>query len=243
MGLSPPPLRGRTQCVCRIRLDGRCWRSASALPAPAQAQQALNLTVGYFTVTGEDGRVDGDVLVANRELLSFDIDDFNGPSFGAEWLIPFGEFLEFGAGVSYTSRTVPSIYTDFVDNDGREIEQDLKLRIAPITATIRLLPFGRSRAVQPYIGGGIGFFNYHYSEVGDFVNFETDTVFRDSFVASGTEPGPIILAGIRLPVTDQVAIGGEVRWQDAKADLSEEFLGPALDLGGIHYLGTIRIRF
>ena len=56
------------------------------LPAPAQAQQALNLTVGYFTVTGEDGRVDGDVLVANRELLSFDIDDFNGPSFGAEWL-------------------------------------------------------------------------------------------------------------------------------------------------------------
>ena len=214
-----------------------------ALPAPAVAQQGLNISLGYFTVTGEDGRTDGDVLVANRELLSFDIDDFNGASVGAEWLIPLGEFLELGAGVSYTSRTVPSIYTDFVNTDGSEIEQDLKLRIAPITATVRLLPFGRSRRVQPYIGGGIGFFTYRYSETGDFVNFTDDSIFRESFVASGTEPGPIILGGIRLPISDNWSIGGEVRWQDAKADLNEDFLGPALDLGGVHYLGTIHVRF
>ena len=74
------------------------WLLAAAvigMPAqPALAQQALNISLGYFTVTGEDARVDGDVLVANRDILAFDVDDFNTGSFGLEWLLPVGEFLE-----------------------------------------------------------------------------------------------------------------------------------------------------
>ena len=40
------------------------------LPAPVQAQQAINLSFGGFAVTGEDARVDGDVLFENRDILA-----------------------------------------------------------------------------------------------------------------------------------------------------------------------------
>jgi opacity protein-like surface antigen len=214
-----------------------------SLPAPARAQQAINLSLGGFVVTGEDARVDDDVLFANREILSFDIADFNTGSAGIEWLLPVGEFFEIGAGAGITSRRVPTVYSDFVDRDGSEIEQDLRLRIVPLTATVRVLPFGRSRAVQPYIGGGIGFFNYRYSEVGDFVDFTDRSVFTDRFVAEGTETGPVVLAGLRFPVGDVWSLGGEVRYQKAEADLSTDFLGSKLDLSGVHYLFTVHVKF
>lgn len=213
------------------------------LPTPAQAQQAISLSLGGFAVTGEDARVDGDVLFENRDILSFDVKDFNTGSVGLDWLLPVGEFFEVGAGVGFTSRTVPTIYSDFVNRDGSEIEQDLKLRIVPMSVTARVLPFGRSRGVQPYIGGGLGIFNYRYSEVGDFVDFTDRSVFNDRFVATGTELGPVALAGIRFPLGDTFSLGGEVRYQKAEADLSEDFLGPKLDLGGFHYLMTVHVKF
>ncbi len=62
-----------------------------AAPGVAAAQQTFNFSLGYFTPRGEDARVEGDVLNANRNFLAFDIEDFNGASVGAEWLVPFGE--------------------------------------------------------------------------------------------------------------------------------------------------------
>lgn len=230
-----------------MRIVHVTWSALTALalmlPAPARAQQAINLSLGGFAVTGEDARVDGDVLFENRDILAFDVNDFNTGSVGIEWLVPVGEFLEVGAGIGFTSRTVPTVYSDFVNRDGSEIEQDLKLRIVPMSVTARVLPFGRSRAVQPYLGGGLGVFNYRYSEVGDFVDFTDRSVFSERYVANGTETGPIALAGIRFPLGNTWSLGGEVRYQKATADLSEEFLGPKLDLGGFHYLMTVHIKF
>ncbi len=214
-----------------------------AAPSPALAQQAITLSFGGFVVTGEDARVEGDVLVANRDILSFDVHDFSGGSVGIEWLLPVGEFLEVGLGAGFTSRQVPTVYDGFVNRNGSEIEQDLKLRVAPFTATVRVLPFGRSRAVQPYVGGGIGLFSYRYSEVGDFVDFTDRSVFRDRFVATGTETGPVALAGIRFPIGDRWSLGGEARYQKASATLSDDFLGTKLDLGGFHYLATVHVKF
>ena len=54
---------------------------------------------------------------------------------------------------------MPTVYTDFVNANGTEIEQDLKLRIVPFTATVRFLPLGHHDGVEPYIGAGVGVFN------------------------------------------------------------------------------------
>src|SRR5262245_10168435 len=107
---------------------------------PANAQQTLNFTLGGFRPLGLEGRDTSDVLVANDGFLVFDGSDFNGATFGGEWLVGAGRFVEFGAGVSFYQRTVPTVYRDFVDSSGFEIEQELRLRQVPLSFTARIVP-------------------------------------------------------------------------------------------------------
>jgi hypothetical protein len=211
--------------------------------SPAAAQQTINFTLGGFVPHGFDARVEGDTLVENRDFLLFEMDDFTGAAVGAEWLVPVGEYFELGAGLGFYRRTVPTIYEEFVDNDGTEIDQDLRLRIIPLTATVRVLPLGQSNGVQPYFGAGLGLFNWRYSESGEFVDFaDNDAIFRDSFVADGNEPGVVGFGGIRF-AADSFSAGGEIRYSAADADLPSEFVGTAIDLGGWTYQFTLGIRF
>jgi outer membrane protein W len=209
----------------------------------ASAQQSLNLYVGGFVPRGFDARDRNDVLVNNLNFLAFNIKDFNTATVGGEWLIGFGNNLEGSLGVGFHTRTVPTVYLNYVNTNGSEIEQDLKLRVVPFTATVRFLPLGRHNGIEPYIGAGIGIFNYRYSESGQFLATD-QTIFRDTFVGSGTATGPVILGGVRVPVGSW-GIGGEIRWQSATGDLpsDQDFSGTKIDLGGFNYLFTVNVRF
>jgi hypothetical protein len=218
---------------------------------PAAAQQTFNFSFGYFTVRGEDARADGDILNdhlgAGDAALVYEINDFNSPAVGAEWLVPLGQYLEAGAGVGFSRRTVPSVYAGFTDTDGSEIEQDLRLRRVPVDLTVRILPLGQDSGVQPYFGGGLSVINWRYSESGEFVDFSRrNAIFRDQFVASGNETGPVILGGIRF-AGDTVSAGGEVRYHSATGDLGTSFgstrANPTIDLGGWTYQFNIGLRF
>jgi hypothetical protein len=211
---------------------------------PAYADQWLGLNLGYFAAHGESGRTDGDVVAADRTFLTFDTSDLRGFTISGEWLVDVYPLVEAGFSVGYNSGTAPSVYTDFVNSDGSEIRQNLRLRIVPITATARFLPLGHDGPIQPYIGAGVGIFNWRYSETGDFVDFSDNSIFHGNFAASGTDVGPVILGGARVPL-GALAIGGEVRYQKGEGDLpaSGGFAGPKIDLGGINYLATVQIRF
>ena len=148
-------------------------------------------------------------------------------------------------GVGFYQRTVPSVYRDVVNVNETEIEQDLKLRVIPMTATIRFLPVGRG-SVQPYVGAGIGAFNWRYSETGEFVDFSDYSIFRARYVANGTAVGPVVLGGIRAPVGEVFMIGGEIRYQKAEGDTkpaTSELLGDKIDLGGWTASFTMHFRF
>jgi opacity protein-like surface antigen len=242
---------------------GTILAAAVMSPAPASAQvvqvsrsdarHTINFTLGYFALRGEDSRDADDVLLANVfDLASqdnpfdpLDIGEFNGFTFGGEWTYAFTDFLEVGAGVGYYQKDVDTLYRDFEDSDGTQIEQELKLRVVPITATLRFLPLGRDAAVEPYIGAGIGFFNWRYSEVGEFIDFSDDSIFLNRYTADGTAVGPVILAGLRAPIGDAFSIGGEFRWQKATGDdlLDEGFLADKIDLGGWTTSFTFGFRF
>lgn len=221
--------------------------AAGAVSAQAQVTNSVNLGAGYFMVRGEESRDSGDVLLEDLQSLAFEVKDFNGGLLNGEWLIGFGDRIEFGLGAGFYQRTVPSVYADFVDSDGSEIEQDLKLRIVPVTATVKFLPFGRAGDFQPYAGGGVALLNWKYSEVGEFVDFVDDgAIFRDQYVASGSTVAPIAFGGVRVPVSGDVfAFNGELRWQGGKGDLPAEsgLLGDTIDLGGISVIGSFQIRF
>lgn len=218
--------------------------------APADAQQSLSLNIGYFTPRGENNRVAGDTLVENLFAtepfaLDYRISDFNGATAGAEWLIGMGDFFEGGLGVNYYQKTVPSRYLDLEDRlTGNDITQDLKLQTLPISATVRFLPAGRRAPVVPYIGAGVVVIPWRYSETGDFVTPSLDT-FNWQYKDSGTAVGPVVFGGIRFPVNDNVALGGEIRYQRADANLNRNvgFQGDRLDLGGITYQFNVVFTF
>jgi len=215
-------------------------------PAISYAQQSLNIYVGGFVPKGEDSRTDNDVLVGNLKNggLSFKIGDFSGATIGGEWLFGLGERLDAGVGVGIYSRNVPSIYRDLTHSNGSEIEQDLKLRVVPFTATVRFLPLGRGAAIQPYIGAGVGVFAWRYSETGEFVDFTDSSIFRDSFSGSGATAGPVVLGGVGIPIGSW-SVGGEIRYQSAQGELRNDqgFAGTKIDLGGFNYLVSFKVRF
>jgi outer membrane protein W len=218
---------------------------AMLAPAPAAAQDStVTFNVGYFALKGEDGRTERDVLVTNLDFLAFELDDFNGAIVGGEWAVGLGDFLDASVGAGYYKRTVPSVYRDFVDSDGTEIDQDLKLRIVPVTVVARFYPLGRGGGVQPYLGAGVGWLAWRYSETGEFVDTSDFSIFRESYVDSGSAFGPVVLGGVRFSAGN-VLIGGEFRYQDATADLDRAvgFADDEIDLGGYSTLFTVGFRF
>jgi hypothetical protein len=220
------------------------WVMGVAAPPVASAQQSVNLSVGGFTPRGLDGRSDDDVLVNNLDFLLFEVKDFNGAVLNAEWLVGFGDWIEGGLGIGWYAKTSPAIYRHFTNSDGSEIEQDLKLRVVPFSATVRILPLGREAGFQPFIGAGVGVLRYRYSETGQFIDFDDLSIFNDTFVGSGTATGPVILGGLRVPV-GSVDVGFELRHQSGTDELpiEEQFAGPEIDLGGMNYLLTFNVRF
>ena len=173
--------------------------------------------------------------LAQQHTVNFTIGGFVPRS---EWLFPIGNFVEGGAGVSFTHATVPTVYTCCVDNAGREIEQELRLRRTPIDLTFRFLPIGSSSPVQVYFGGGLSIIPWHYREAGDFIDFNNNgTVFRDEFVATGTATGGVVLGGVRFQGRSAAA-GFAVRYHK-----DDDFAGSKIDLGGWSYQGTIGVRF
>ncbi len=212
-----------------------------AAPPAAKADQVVNFTIGYFAVRAADARVAGDVLIVDRNDLTFNIGDFSGATVGGEWLFGLNDFMEAGAGIGYYQRTVPSFYTNLVNADGTDIIQDLKLRIVPISATVRFFPISRRGPIQPYVGAGVGIFLWRYSETGQFVD-ANNNIFNASFVDSGTSVGPVAFGGVRVGM-GSFMVGGEIKYQHASGDLSSDFLGPKIDLGGWTYSATFGGRF
>jgi len=209
---------------------------------PASAQQQIAFSIGGFSPKSADHRSLDDVLVNDLDFLAFRVSDFSGFIFNGEYLAALGDHFDAGFGVGYYAQTVPTVYSDFVNANGTEIQQDLRLRIVPFTATVRWLPLGH-RGIEPYIGGGVGIFNYHYSEEGQFLGTD-GSIFNGSFAGSGTAVGPVLLGGVRVPVGSW-GVGGELKYQWAEGTLpaDQDFAGNKIDLGGFTYTFTINVRF
>ncbi|HYN08526.1 MAG TPA: outer membrane beta-barrel protein [Vicinamibacterales bacterium] len=242
-----------------------------AAPASAQIVQSVNFGIGGSFPRGINSRVDGDVLVANlnqpaldqflpEEIittsLDFDIKKFRGWNVFGEWNIGFGDRLELGVGGSYYSRTVHSRYRDLEHGlrpSAPDIEQDLRLRVIPITAVVRFLPFGRPSDFQPYVGLGVGILNFRYSETGEFVDPDTLDIFDNRiaplrpFVAKGTTAGPLVLGGLRMPLGGDIyafTLEGRYQWGSGETGgAANEFLGDKIDLGGGQLNFGFLVRF
>lgn len=262
MGTNLSMIRIRERGLMQVRHTAIALLLAAPLmtsPASAQVVQSLHLGGGIFSPKGFDSRVEGDVLVRDAfgeqlpgypdlsDALVFDMSDFRSGQLFGEWNVAFGNHVEVGAGVGFYRRSTPSVYWDLVDEQGHEIDQTLQLRIVPLTAVVRFLPFGRIGDVQPYIGAGVGIFNYRYAEFGRFVDPDTLEIFEQRYRTSGAATGGVVLGGVRFPLGGDIyGLTLEYRHQFATGDtggLDNGFLDEKIDLGGGNFNIGFLIRF
>ncbi len=248
---------------------GSLWLAVillTAAPASAQVVHSLHFGVGGFFPTGFDGRSDEDVLLRNAagepfvfdptlsDALLFEMKDFRSAYLFGEWNAAVTERVEVGASLGFSRKTVPTIYLDVVDDvTDEDLRQELRLRIIPITALVRFLPFGTPSTIQPYVGGGVSALPFSYSEEGEFVDSFSAEIFNARYRASGMAFGGVLFGGVRIPVNGDVfAVTLELRRQFGRGDLGtdledadeeNDFLADKIDLGGTQFTGGLLIRF
>ena len=220
--------------------------AALALLPTGAAASELDLRIGAFFPRAESNLFD-DVsdLYGFGEGDPVERRDWVGIYGGAEWRFRLARSLWAGVHLDGYGRTLHTEYLDFERPSGRPIEQSLKLNVVPLGASIRWVPRGGRSDFSPYIGAGIDAVFYQYEEIGDFIDFFDDDlpVLEDHFVDRGAALGFHALAGLRVPVGDDVAITGEARYLWAKTDMGVDFRGNEIDLGGLSATVGISIRF
>ncbi len=222
--------------------------SIVASAQPAFAQQTLNFSLGYFTVRGEDARVEGDVLVENLNAARVRHQRLQ---------LRHGRAGNGWCRSATISRLAPASRSRGAPC--RAFTPSSSIATAPRSSRscgcawcrcrsrFACCRSGSRRACSRTSAPGSASSAGATARSGEFVDFgRVGIIFRDQFVASGSETGPVALGGIRF-AGDTVSGGFEVRYQSADAALGSEFahLGadPRIDLGGWTYQMTIGYRF
>ena len=220
-------------------------------PTVASAQQSVNLFIGGFVPAPISSRDFNDVLLQDESFLDFSLHGLSGPIVGGEYLVGLGDKFDAGLGVGfYQKSTLASDAFSEFQGTGNPILATLKLRVVPVTATVRWLPLGHHDGIVPYLGGGVGIFSYRYTESGDFVASDGVSIVNGNFSGSGSATGPVVLGGVRVPV-GTFDVGGEIRYQHAVGNLPSDQgfataspnATPKIDLSGMTYLFTINVKF
>jgi hypothetical protein len=211
-----------------------------AVPSASWAS-GLEARIGGFAP-----RAESDLFFDDAELYTVGKNDWRGVYGGVEYSFGLNDRVELGLHVDGYSRRVSTVYRDYVRDDRSEIAQDLRLSIVPLGFTLRLLPLGDRAAVSPYLAVGGDVFFYRYVEFGYFIDFYSDDldIVDDSFLSEGAVFGGHAAGGLRVPIGDDFALTGEVRYQFAPVKrMQDDFRNNRLDLNGVSATVGIRLRF
>ena len=121
-------------------------------------------------------------------------------------------------------------YLDFVYDDGGEIEHTARLAMTELSLGVRLRLLGAASRVRPYLIGGVTGAYYRYTEIGDFVDFDTGDIYYDAFEEKSFLPGFFAGAGadvavVRLRDGGRVELFGEFRYARSEGEHADGFDG------------------
>lgn len=213
----------------------------AAMPAFGDS---ITVLAGYVQPKG-----DSDVFQQNEFETTFRVKDLNniGGTFRYDKFL--GNYINISGGVSFYEDTTTVRDVDFVHQDGTSVIRDIRLEIAPIEASVHVLPIGRNAGVIPYVGGGFGLYYWRYEEVGDFIfdrNSADPSVVFGSAISDGWDPGFHVEGGIQIPVSRSFTVVGEAKYWKAHGDLDAFSFDPSfepLDLSGTQFSGGVSIWF
>jgi opacity protein-like surface antigen len=219
--------------------------------APLAAQQAsyrtyrglneLRVRGGLFTPRGDSQ------YWTEKEFDFFtEAEDFEDFLLGVDYRRRLGARTYLVVSGTVFSAEESTSYREFVDESGFDIFHDTTLDIASGTIGVHFVLTGPDAAVQPYLGGGGGFWAWNLEESGDFIDFSvTDPfIFSDTFTDDGAAFGWYWLVGLDVPVGDQFSVFAEVRWDRVDDELGSDFRGLGdLDLSGRQITAGVAFGF
>lgn len=188
------------------------------------------------------------------DLLTVDRSDYTGMTGGVNLDIHLTQrlALEFATAMSY--RDIGSEYRDFVDNNDLPIKQRTAYRRVPFTAGAKLFltPTGRTLSryawvpskFAPYVSGGGGVMYYSFQQSGDFVDFETNDVFKSTLKSNDWTPVVYGAAGFNYSLSARMGLTTEARYDYARATMSNDFQGfPPINVSGVAVTTGLYLRF
>jgi hypothetical protein len=188
----------------------------------------LSFFLGVLEPRGESG-----IWRQNSRDLTFAPEDLDDAVFGARIGSLINNFVAFDVGVSYFDGGTRTEYRDFTAGPfGDPIRQKLRLRLLPVTFTLRVMPFGRfreagrGRSVQrviPYFGFGGGALLWKYREEGEFVDETFLVIVHDRFQSRGIAFEYHGTAGVEIAVNRNLSVYLEGILSRAEDDLSSDF--------------------
>ncbi len=198
--------------------------------APDTANQ-VRFRVGEF-------RPDGDSRFWDETFDAFtgSASGLDDTLFGLDWRHRIGDTaLDVEVSLATYDGKTTVAYRDYLDASGYEIRHLEQLELEPLTVAVVAYPFGRDRAIRPYVGAGAGFYWWRYRERGDFIDFSVDPpeVFNDRYVSDGTALGWFLEAGVDVAVSDNWSLFVDARWHDVDDELDDDLAGfGTIDLSG-----------
>lgn len=202
-------------------------------------------------------QIDSRLFEINEIDFGITDDDFGSGRVGFELgfaVLPMVELLfgfDTGDAETYGS------YLEYTYADGSEIEHSAWMQMTEYSLGARIRPV-RGARLSPYLVLGVSVASYEYSEVGDFVDFESLEVIEgipnyDIRYYTYSErlflPGFFAGAGLdfavlRLPFDRRLDVFGEFRYASAQGEHREGFDGLGdLTVGRMGGLFGLRFRF
>lgn len=174
-------------------------------------------------------------------------EDFDDFQFSVDWVHYVSSRVGILGSVSGYEADQLQSYRDFVTGSGDEIFHVTTLEIGSFEAGVVVHLLRGDALILPYVGGGVGLYDWTLSEDGDFVDFEFDppALFNDVFFESGEAFGTFLVAGIEVPIGSSFSVFGEGKWTNVDDEFnSVDFAGlGTLDLSGESISAGVAFNF
>ena len=204
-------------------------------------QNSIRIHGGSFEPDGESQSW------SDKEIDFFgDAGDFDDFQFGVDWVYYVSARVGLmGSFNGYEGESLQS-YRDFVTGSGADIFHLATLELGSFEAGIVVHLLRGDAVVLPYVGGGVGLYDWTLVEDGDFLDFGFDppALFNDIFIENGEAFGTFYLAGIEVPIGDSLSVFAEGRWTSVDDELTRDFAGLGeLDLSGQAFMAGVAFNF
>ena len=225
---------------------------AAALPSTALAS-SIELRAGVlFPNTGKatpsDCQTGCNLFADLNELFGASKGAWAGATGGVEFSQRLAPGIELGVHMDGYSRRRRTHYVSSAAPG--DLRQTLELSYVPIGVSLRIMPPGPRMAIKPYLAAGPDLVLWEYKEHGGYFDFDNQESFDARYRASGATWGLHAAAGVRVPISYDFSLTGEVRYLWAgKVHMGGDFVNNQgqsvydIQPGGLSATLGLRMRF